>query len=151
MPFILDIYKPTQTNCLLAIDRSGNIFRIVLYYGPATIVIFICLLIYLKLYFYIKTLCMNGMNHEARKLLYYPIILIVSVVPIFIYRALEFFRADPNLYFLVITNSIWTLSGLFDALAYALNKTVLSYIKKKYVLHEKTLNESEFIEVEATF
>lgn len=150
LPIFFNTYKPLETNCLLSINKQGNIFRVILYYGPAIIIIILCLLIYLKLYFYIRTLCMNVMNHEARKLLYYPMILIACVVPIFISRTLQIFNVESNLYFLVITNSIWTLSGFFDALAYALNKTVLGYIRKKFVLHEKTLSESEFIEVDVT-
>ena len=148
LPFISNSYQPAEVNCLLSSTNTGAMFRLILYYGPAFIIILLCILIYFKLYLHIKALCMNAMNKEALKLLYYPIILIGCVVPIFISRVIQYYDGDLNRYFFITTNFIWTLNGFFDALAYALNKTVLGYIKKKFIYKENTLIESEFIEIE---
>jgi hypothetical protein len=94
---------------------------------------------------------MNAMNKEALKLLYYPVILVACIAPAFISRIIQFFYGDINRYLYISTNFIWTLNGFFDALAYALNKTVLGYIKKKFVYKENTLIESEFIEVDPNY
>jgi hypothetical protein len=90
----------------------------------------------------------RNLHQDAIKLLYYPIILIVCIVPVFICRLVQFIFKEDFFEFFIFSSFLWSLHGFFDALAYAMSKPVVGYVKSKVFLKENTLNESEFAEVE---
>ena len=129
IPFYFDLYGPTGVNCLMKDNDIGNIFRLSLYYFPAFLVISACLWIYVKIF---KTFHSDVVNTEGERdimrLLYFPLILIICVIPALVARSMEYFGYE-NFYVWLFSSCIWSLQGLLDVAAYALTPPIIRSIR----------------------
>ncbi|OMJ88257.1 hypothetical protein SteCoe_9842 [Stentor coeruleus] len=70
-----------------------------------------------------------------RKLRMYPIILIISFLPVTMYRIFEFFKADDdkNETFIIVAGMFTCLNGFFNAIVYGCTKNVRNVLTSRRV------------------
>lgn len=129
LPFVFHAYGPNGVNCLLNNNHEGLIFRLLLYYIPTFVACVVCLCIYVRIFrtFY-KEISTSTGQKDIIRLLYFPLIMIVCVMPLFIYIIIEY-AGYENYYVWLVLSCIWSMQGLLDVVAYALTRPIVRFIK----------------------
>lgn len=129
LPFIFDAYGPNGVNCLLKNNYVGLVFRLILYYIPTFVACVVSMYIYIRIFktFYKEINDTTG-QRDIIRLLYFPLIMIVCVMPVLIYIIVEY-AGYENYYAWLVTSCIWSMQGLLDVIAYALTRPIIRFIK----------------------
>lgn len=146
IPFIFDAYGPNSFNCSFIMGVEGDYFRFFLYYTPASVITVYCIFVYSKVIRRIKEV-REKMSTDLSRLIYFPLILIICVTPMCIFRIFQIFGLY-NFYVYTILSCLWCLQSLLDALAYAFTPPVIKYIK--YVWNNNShsnINESDLFSI----
>ncbi|OMJ85184.1 hypothetical protein SteCoe_13579 [Stentor coeruleus] len=130
VPIFYNSYGNILKDCTLKNNPVGLITKFVEFYIPAFIIIIFNTVIFYKVYKALnKENDILGSEDEinAKRLFYYPVILIITIIPSMIDRAAAFSNFESqNLDFL--TNTTWTIQGVLNPLCYSLTKPVKKYI-----------------------
>jgi hypothetical protein len=135
IPFITLSYGEAQGICWINASGSnvvlGSIYRLVAYYLPSWIIIFYCCVIYsiivLRLNSILKSpeYSTNTVVRIEKRLLLYPVILMICIIPSSVNRILLYFNPDDtNLYLMCISVGLNASIGFFNACAYGITPSV---------------------------
>ena len=139
IPFITNSYGQIDTLCTLKEDFYGNLWRLLCVYLPTWIQIFI------TTYYYLKLICNSQSMKEnsfldkdikkyISKSIQFPILLLITTLPISVLRLIETFNDSSDLFILeAISLLLWGLQGLSNAIIYGLNESVRQYICDHYI------------------
>jgi hypothetical protein len=137
IPFIFEAYGQAQGWCWIKLDSKdsdvyaiGVALRLALFFAPLWIIIPINLYIYARVINHLR----NDIDYtdemmEYRKNLIlrlssYPVILVISFLPISIKRFYEFSDTESDFVLSVIAALFVSLQGILDAIAYGMTDTV---------------------------
>jgi len=128
----------------------GNLWRLVCYYIPLWIVIVYNSVVYYKLVKSIKEELRSVTDQidssgVLKKLMLYPLILILCQTPVTIYRVLAFFITNKEITLLAIISGILAImNGFFNAIIYGFTPGVRSAIKLRCCPPQEELSYSTF-------
>lgn len=135
IPFITFSYGEAQGICWINASGSnvllGSIYRLVAYYLPCWIIMFYCCVVYSIIVLRLNSIlrsqecCINRVVRIERRLLLYPIILMLCIIPSSVNRILLYlYPDDPNLYLMCISVAFNAAIGFFHACAYGITPNV---------------------------
>jgi hypothetical protein len=130
-PFITESYGLQGTICTLKEDFYGNLWRLLFVYLPIWTHIFLTAYFYAKLYLGLRTpnFNCNEMKNLLLKTIKYPIILLITMVPISTMRLIQVVYPQFNYFALeIIAWLLFDLQGIMNAIAYGWTDTVQDYI-----------------------
>lgn len=147
-PFITQSYGEVETLCTLEQDTFGNLWRLICVYIPIWTHVALTVYYYGKMYLRIKTTKNSFLNSDDEKKMIsktirYPIILLISSVPISLLRIFQTFTSWNIFWFEAISMALFDLQGLANALAYGWNESVRIYLRQLLlgkVYTQSTLN-----------
>lgn len=146
IPFIFDAYGPNNFNCVLIRGVEGDYFRFFLYYVPASVITVYCIFVYSRVFRKIKQ-TREKTNNDLSRLIYFPLILIICVAPICIFRLFQI-GGLYNPYVYIMLSSVWCSQSFLDALAYAFTPPVIKYLKHVWnSIDYSNVNESDLYSI----
>ena len=118
--------------CGFKSDYLGDIYKICFFYCPLACVIIAITYIYVKIYMKYSTSDSSVNSSEKflsmKRLLAYPLIISLCMIPSIIVEMLLHWGIENFIISIIVLN-IWNLHGLFNAMAYALTRPVVIYLK----------------------
>jgi hypothetical protein len=129
--------------CWIDDSETGEILRFALCYIPVSVVIVTMLFMYVKIISKVnnETETVNELiktkNALVKKLRLYPLVMIVAMVPMIVYRIIQTF-VKP-LWFYIIALACYNSIGLLNAVVYGFNESV-----KAEIMGERKSNEISF-------
>ncbi|OMJ85183.1 hypothetical protein SteCoe_13578 [Stentor coeruleus] len=130
VPMFYNSYGNISKDCTLKNNHVGLITKFAEFYMPAFFIIIFNTVIFYKVYKALKKeneILGNKEEANAKRLFYYPIILVITIMPSMINRAAAFFNFESQ-YFSYAINTTWSLQGVLNPLCYSLTKPVKNYI-----------------------
>jgi hypothetical protein len=133
MPVITDSYGYVGNVCTFKEDTVGNIWRFSIYYGVAWACALAIGTFYLIVFFDLKKMHIaTNTRIMIERLIMYPIIVVVMLIPLTLLRLHIFNKGSCEVYYLnVFSGSIEALVGFFNAIIYICTSDVKKCIKDK--------------------
>ena len=134
IPLYTKSYGVNGPICVFSLNETAYIWRISIDYIPGVIVIFITLYLYIKIYYTVNHLeILPEKKKLIRKLLLYPLIMIIDVTPVITTRMLEIFYNFCGINFmLVVSLSVFSLHGVFNVIIYSSSNSLIEAIRCKH-------------------
>lgn len=148
VPIFFNDFSNLQQNCTLSNNFEGLILKFAIFYIPAFIITIVNLVIFLQVYYVFKKeqeFLTKNESMNVKRLFYYPIVLILTIIPAMVDRGLGFFNVESEI-LLIVSDLTWTAQGLLNPFCYTLTKPVKDYILS-FCMNKNdrrfTFNESE--------
>ncbi|CAG9313294.1 unnamed protein product [Blepharisma stoltei] len=152
LPYITDSFGTAQGWCWIDDSKKwGTIWRYSLFYGPLWIVIPFNIIVYFKVIKKIQLEIGNVSEQQQmrkqlmRRLVMYPIILVICFTPVTISRVWEIFVDCPPREMSVISGFFTCINGLLNALVYGMTKSVRESLKS-WIFRERGENTEVMME-----
>ncbi|OMJ85182.1 hypothetical protein SteCoe_13577 [Stentor coeruleus] len=130
VPMLYNDYGYLLGDCTLKNNFAGLVTKFAEFYFPAFIISISNTVIFYRVYKTLKKeheLVSNKEKIDAKRLFYYPVVLIITVTPSTIDRALRFFDIESQMLY-EVAGVLWTIQGILNPLCYSLTKPVKEYI-----------------------
>jgi hypothetical protein len=149
LPYLTNSYGFSVGWCTLKDNKIGSYWRIGILYLPNWLIVLGIIAIYVRIRRRIsKTV---GIDEEAeskkafvKRITAYPVIMIVTLLPITCVRVFEIFEFNCDLIVIAIAYCFYSIYGFLNSIAYGYNDTVITGIKGKLTDHKVNFSESSF-------
>lgn len=133
LPFITSSYGYSGHVCELNVDLTGNIWRFAILYIPASILLCIICVLFVKVYRKIKLIRSDAMNNIIfNRGFIYALAIGISLLPYEILRIIQAFNNDDLLTYIAFVNYVFLiLHGFINAIIFFTNSTVKEVLKKQ--------------------
>ncbi|OMJ85185.1 hypothetical protein SteCoe_13580 [Stentor coeruleus] len=148
IPIFLNDISYLHEKCTINESFKGMITKFSEFYIPAFIITIINTVIFYKVYIVLKEedeVIISKDKNDAKRLFYYPIILVIAIIPSMIENILSFFNFESgDLEF--ISELTWALQCILNSACYTLTKPIKAYIssicknKKSFLFEGSELN-----------
>ena len=130
LPFITDSYGDSTWICTLHNDKTGVIWRMVIEILPVWVSIFAMVYMYYRIYAYLSRVDLITVKElMLEKGMVYPVIIIITFLPLSTFRILAFFMNSCELFALaLVVYALISLHGFFNFIALMLNQSIRSLL-----------------------
>lgn len=131
IPLFSSSYGYNLYVCEITPDTLGIIYKFGFFYCPVIIEIIVITYIYVKIYIKYTLRAStfeNAKELSVKRLLAYPLIMAVCLVPGIIANTLSIWGIENDI-MVICAYFIWNLHGLINAIAYAMTRPVVIYVK----------------------
>lgn len=149
IPLSTNSYGFTYYLCELKYNQIGGIYKFTFFYIPLVIEIFVITYIYGKIY-YMYSLKSLRFERElsVRRLLAFPAVMAFCALPAVISDGLIFWNKE-NQIVVFCAYFLWSLHGFFNAVAYAMTRPVIIYLR--FILSKRDAGITEEISMFDSF
>ncbi|OMJ88866.1 hypothetical protein SteCoe_9066 [Stentor coeruleus] len=150
LPYITNSYGVTRGICALDYNMISTIWDLILVYLPSWFMIFSVLIIYIKLYYYVKkSVDIKFKSILIERGMIYSILIALAILPVTIWRTLSIFYSSCGMsYFRIIALSIIHMQGVYYLIAVTMNnkirKAIILKIYKRNHEHMISLSGESF-------
>ena len=132
LPILTDSYESEFSICIFSNDNKGFLFRIVIVYVPEVILIVLSIYAYTTVYFSLKDLSITWEKKNlVKKLMLYPFVMVVDIVPTIISRTLQWFGGVCGISIMIVGSMlIFSLHGFFNAWILYFSNSISKEIRK---------------------
>lgn len=136
IPLFTHTYGKNLFICELLPDLYGTIYKFSFFYVPVFLILIVITYVYVRIYykFTVRTSAFeNARELSVKRLLAYPLIMAVCLMPGITMNILEIFWGVENNTLILIVMVIWDMHGFFNAVAYSLTRPVTEYLKSIFL------------------
>lgn len=133
-PFITRSYGFSSGWCTLKENSTGRIWKFFMFYLPSWIIIIIIIIVYIRLARSLKISSeVNdteiNRNRVIKRIIAYPLIMIITFLPITLVRILYLTSNTLNIYLLSFAYFFYGIYGFLNTIAYGYNDVVIKNVK----------------------